>query len=73
MKHHHKDFLGFGLFILFLFVAWVVTNGPQHAKQTGDAYNKYQEPLGPIQSGATYNDAAHSGTPFDVIPDQPAP
>ncbi len=72
MKHHHKDFLGLGLFIILLFVAWVVTNGPENAKQTGDAYNKYQEPLAPIQSGATYNDASHAGTLFDTIPEQGA-
>lgn len=69
MSHHRKDALGIGLFMLLLFIAWVFSGGPQHAKQTGDAYNKFQEPLGPIQSGSTYNDINHTGDPFRAIPE----
>lgn len=67
MDHHKKDLLGFGAFMLLLFLAWVFSGGPQKAKQTGDAYNRFQEPLGPIQSGNTYNDINHVGKPFNVL------
>ena len=56
MSHHRKDFLGFGLFMLLLFIAWIISGGPQQAKQTGDAYNKFQKPLFPLNNGTTYND-----------------
>lgn len=69
MSHHRKDVLGIGLFMLLLFVAWVFSGGPQHAKQTGDAYNKFQEPLAPIQGGGTYNDIDHDARPFNAIPE----
>jgi len=55
MKHHHKDFLGLFIFFVLLFIGWVLVDGPNHSKKTGDAYNKYQEPLAPINSGSTYN------------------
>lgn len=58
---HKKDFIGFGLFVILLFIAWVISGGPQQAKQTGDAYNKFQEPLAPIQEGRTYNDLDYQG------------
>ena len=67
MSHHQKDFLGIGAFMVLLFIAWVFSGGPENAKQTGDAYNKFQEPLAPLQSGKTYNDINHSGTPFNIF------
>ncbi len=67
MSLHRKDLLGFGLFLLVLFIAWIITEGPEKSKQTGDAYNKFQEPLSPIQEGATYNDINHAGNQFDTI------
>lgn len=69
MSHHRKDVLGFGLFMLLLFVAWVFSGGPENAKKTGDAYNKFQEPLGPIQSGSTYNTVDHTPQSFIAIPE----
>jgi hypothetical protein len=55
MKHHQKDLLGLGIFLVLLFIGWVIVGGPGNAKQSGDAYNKFQKPLSPIDSGGTYN------------------
>jgi len=51
-----KDFYYVIAFFVLLFIAWLATGGPQHAKETGDAYNKFQKPLAPLDSGKTYND-----------------
>lgn len=55
MTHHHKEFLGIGAFFLLLFIAWVFSGGPEKAKESGSAYNKFQEPLAPLNNGGTYN------------------
>lgn len=73
MKTHHKDFMGIAVFFVMLFIGWILVGGPGKAKETGDAYNRFQEPLGPIQSGETYNDVNHAGQPFDVIPEDAIP
>lgn len=69
MEHHQKDLLGFGAFMVLLFIAWVISGGPENAKQTGDAYNKFQEPLAPLQEGKTYNDINHVGKPANFFGD----
>lgn len=56
MNHHHKAFLSIGAFFLLLFLAWVFSGGPQQAKDSGSAYNRFQEPLYPLNTGGTYND-----------------
>ena len=67
MQHHHKDFLGFLLFLVLLFIAWVISGGPQRALQTGSADNRYQDSLAPVGSGQTYNDASQKPAPIPVI------
>lgn len=54
MNHHWKEVMYIILGLILLFIAWVATGGPQHAKETGDAYNPLQKPLAPLDSGATY-------------------
>ena len=55
MNHHHRAFLSIGLFFVLLFIAWVISGGPEQAKETGSAYNRFQEPLAPLNTGGTYN------------------
>lgn len=55
MRHIHRDIWIFLAFMVLLFVAWVMTGGPERAKESGDAANKFQEPLAPLGSGQTYN------------------
>jgi len=66
MEHHHKDFLGVALFLVLLFIAWVISGGPQKAIESGSADNKYQDPLPPVGTGGTYNNADQKPvvTPF---------
>ncbi len=64
MDHHKKDLLYIILFFTALFIAWVMIGGPQHAKQTGDAYNTLQKPLAPLDTGETYTKPL---TPKDFI------
>lgn len=67
VKEHYKDLVGFGAFMVILFIAWIISGGPQQAKETGDAYNRFQEPLAPIQSGGTYNDLDREQKEFNFI------
>ncbi len=41
--------------LVLLFIGWVASGGPEHAKQTGDANNKFIEPLSPVQPTGTYD------------------
>lgn len=56
MHDHKKDILYFLLLMGGLFFLWVYTGGPERSKQNGDAYNKFQEPLAPLDSGRTYDE-----------------
>lgn len=67
MQHHHKDFLGFLFFLVLLFIAWVISGGPQRALQTGSANNKFQDSLAPVGSGQTYNNVNQKPAPIPVI------
>ena len=55
MQHHHKDFLGFIFFLILLFIAWIISGGPQRALQTGSANNKFIDSAAPLGTGQTYN------------------
>ena len=68
MKNHHKDFLGVIAFLVLLFIAWVISGGPQRAVESGSANNKFQDSLAPIGSGQTYNkvDAKPATVPFQI-------
>ncbi|MDB4984480.1 MAG: hypothetical protein JWM20_659 [Patescibacteria group bacterium] len=46
---------GFVAFMILLFVAWIISGGPQRAVQTGSANDKYQEELSPLGNGRTYD------------------
>lgn len=54
MKDHHKIFGGFAFFMILLFVAWVISGGPERALESGSAHNPYQDSLAPLRSGETY-------------------
>lgn len=56
MHNHKKNIFYFFALMIILFILWVYTGGPEKAKQTGDAYNKFQEPLAPLDSGKTYDE-----------------
>lgn len=56
MSSHKKDFMLIIGALVLLFIAWVAANGPQKAKMSGDANNKFIEPLSPIQPTGTYDE-----------------
>ena len=66
MDHFKKDITYFLLFMLFLFIAWVVTGGPEHARQTGSYHDKFQQPVAPISSGDTYDKTLKDALPVKV-------
>lgn len=66
MDHFKKDITYFFLFMLFLFIAWVATGGPERAHQTGSDKDKFQEPLSPISSGNTYDESVKDVLPVKV-------
>ena len=55
MNDFKRDLLIVLGFFILLFIAWAYTGGPERAKQSGDAYNKFQKPLEPLGPGETYN------------------
>lgn len=68
MTDFKKDALYFFGFLILLFIGWIVTGGPEHARQTGDAYNKFQKPLAPLDSGETYDKKVNAETIIDLTP-----
>ncbi len=66
MDHFKKDITYFLLFMLFLFIAWVATGGPEHARQTGSDRDKFQQPVAPISSGETYDESIKNALPVKV-------
>lgn len=42
--------------LVLLFIGWVASGGPEHAKQTGIADDKFIEPLDPLHPTGTYDE-----------------
>ena len=42
--------------LVLLFIGWVASGGPEQAKQTGSAQDKFIEPLDPRYQTGTYNE-----------------
>ncbi len=55
MQDHHKVFGGFIFFMILLFIAWIMSGGPQRALETGSANNKFIDQAAPLGTGQTYN------------------
>ena len=55
MDHFKKDLMYFGVFMLLLFIGWVITGGPEKARQSGADNDKFQHAIAPIDSGTTYD------------------
>lgn len=55
MKDFEKEMYYIIGFFVVLFIAWIITGGPESAKESGSAFDKFQKPLAPLDSGETYN------------------
>lgn len=66
MNHFKRDLTAVGIFFLLLFIGWVLTGGPQSARDSGSADDKFQKPIAPIDSGQTYDETLREAAPIKV-------
>lgn len=63
MKDFQKEMYYIIGFFVILFIGWVLTGGPQSARQSGSSQDKFQKPLAPLDSGETYD-----ANPLEFLP-----
>jgi hypothetical protein len=55
MTEFKKEMYYILAFFVALFIGWVLIGGPEQARQSGSAQDKFQKPLAPLDSGETYD------------------
>ena len=66
MDHFKKDLMYFGVFMLLLFIGWIITGGPEKARESGSDNDKFQHAIAPIDSGTTYDASISSLSPIKL-------
>lgn len=66
MDHFKRDMMYFGIFLVILFIGWAITGGAERARQTGSAWDKFQKPLAPLDSGQTYDESLKNVSPIKI-------